>query len=149
MNFATALLDHTRSSGELEILLNHDPAGPVYQHGERMTLQRLKLAIKYRQKKVSDDFFRCLLLIQLDWICSVCRSPKRPAAAGQHVVRGAAWLPSDEHDPPGHGDCQDRSDLPLLLHLLHRLPLGKFFTNHEETLHQVHLQLCLVLLLSV
>lgn len=52
MNFATALLDHTRSSGELEILLNHDPAGPAYQHGERMTLQRLKLAIKYRQKKV-------------------------------------------------------------------------------------------------
>ena len=54
MNFATALLDHTRSSGELEILLNHDPAGPAYQHGERMTLQRLKLAIKYRQKKVRD-----------------------------------------------------------------------------------------------
>ena len=53
MNFATALLDHTRSSGELEILLNHDPLGPAYQHGERMTLNRLKLAIKYRQKKVT------------------------------------------------------------------------------------------------
>ena len=52
MNFATALLDHTRSSSELEILLNHDPLGPTYQHGERMTLNRLKLAIKYRQKKV-------------------------------------------------------------------------------------------------
>ena len=52
MNFATALLDHTRSSGELEILLNHDPASPVFQHGDRMTLNRLKLAIKYRQKKV-------------------------------------------------------------------------------------------------
>ena len=50
-NFATALLDHTRSSSELEILLNHDPAGPAYQHGERMHLNRLKLAIKYRQKK--------------------------------------------------------------------------------------------------
>jgi len=50
-NFATALLDHTRSSCELEILLNHDPAGPAYQHGERMHLNRLKLAIKYRQKK--------------------------------------------------------------------------------------------------
>ena len=50
--FATALLDHTRSSTELEILLNHDPTGPVYQHGERMHLNRLKLAIKYRQKKV-------------------------------------------------------------------------------------------------
>ena len=51
--FATALLDHTRSSSELEILLNHDSTGPVYQHGERMHLNRLKLAIKYRQKKVA------------------------------------------------------------------------------------------------
>lgn len=50
--FATALLDHTRSSYELEVLLNHDPSGPAYQHGERMHLNRLKLAIKYRQKKV-------------------------------------------------------------------------------------------------
>ena len=58
MNFATALLDHTRSSGELEILLNHDPGGPVFQHGDRMTLNRLKLAIKYRQKKVSCECSR-------------------------------------------------------------------------------------------
>eukprot|EP00095_Tigriopus_kingsejongensis_P000849 maker-scaffold1971_size23625-snap-gene-0.2 protein:Tk00849 transcript:maker-scaffold1971_size23625-snap-gene-0.2-mRNA-1 annotation:"transient receptor potential-gamma protein isoform x7" len=49
--FATSLLDHTRSSYELEILLNHDPTGPLYQHGERMHLNRLKLAIKFRQKK--------------------------------------------------------------------------------------------------
>ena len=54
--FATALLDHTRSSTELEILLNHDPTGPVYQHGDRMHLNRLKLAIKYRQKKVRNHF---------------------------------------------------------------------------------------------
>ena len=46
------MLDHTRSSYELEVLLNHDPTGPAYQHGERMHLNRLKLAIKYRQKKV-------------------------------------------------------------------------------------------------
>ena len=65
------------------------------------------------------------------------------------MVRGAAGLPSDEHDPPGHGDRQDRSDLPLLLHLLHRLSLGKLLANHAETLHQVHLQLGVVLLLSV
>ena len=54
--FATSLLDHTRSSTELEILLNHDPTGPVYQHGDRMHLNRLKLAIKYRQKKVGIIF---------------------------------------------------------------------------------------------
>ncbi|XP_055683396.1 transient receptor potential-gamma protein isoform X1 [Lutzomyia longipalpis] len=50
-DFATALLDHTRTSHELEVLLNHDPTGPVFEHGERMHLNRLKLAIKLRQKK--------------------------------------------------------------------------------------------------
>ncbi|XP_043231805.1 transient receptor potential-gamma protein-like isoform X2 [Amphibalanus amphitrite] len=50
-DFATALLDHTRSSYELEVLLNHDPTGPAFEHGERMHLSRLKLAIKYKQKK--------------------------------------------------------------------------------------------------
>lgn len=53
-DFATALLDHTRSSYELEVLLNHDPTGPAFEHGERMHLNRLKLAIKLRQKKVGD-----------------------------------------------------------------------------------------------
>lgn len=52
-DFATALLDHTRSSYELEVLLNHDPTGPAFEHGERMHLNRLKLAIKLRQKKVN------------------------------------------------------------------------------------------------
>ncbi|XP_026671309.1 transient receptor potential-gamma protein isoform X2 [Ceratina calcarata] len=50
-DFATALLDHTRSSNELEVLLNYDPTGPAYEHGKRMHLNRLKLAIKFRQKK--------------------------------------------------------------------------------------------------
>ena len=156
MNFATALLDHTRSSGELEILLNHDPAGPAYQHGERMTLQRLKLAIKYRQKKVRrgglskySNFPQLSLKLPNVFLLSVRCSPKRPAAAGQYVVRGAARLPSDEHDPPGHGDRQDRAHLSDLLHLLHRLSLGELLTNHAKTLHQVYLQLCLILLLSL
>lgn len=54
-DFATALLDHTRTSNELEVMLNHDPtnlSGPMFEHGERMHLNRLKLAIKLRQKKV-------------------------------------------------------------------------------------------------
>jgi len=33
--------------------LNHDPKGPAFEHGDRMSLNRLKLAIKYRQKKVN------------------------------------------------------------------------------------------------
>lgn len=37
--------------------MNHDPTGPVYEHGERMHLNRLKLAIKLRQKKVSLQYW--------------------------------------------------------------------------------------------
>ncbi|XP_015916852.2 transient-receptor-potential-like protein [Parasteatoda tepidariorum] len=50
-DFATALLDHARSSRELEMVLNYDPARPLYQHGEHMHLARLEMAIKYKQKK--------------------------------------------------------------------------------------------------
>ncbi|CAH2979148.1 unnamed protein product [Chilo suppressalis] len=54
--FATALLDHTRTSHELQVLLNHEkdsPQAPLPEPGapERMRLSRLKLAIKLRQKK--------------------------------------------------------------------------------------------------
>ncbi|XP_022236539.1 transient receptor potential-gamma protein-like [Limulus polyphemus] len=48
--FATSLLDHARTSSELEIILNYDPSGPAYQTGERMKLERLKLAVNYKQK---------------------------------------------------------------------------------------------------
>ncbi|OQR79469.1 transient receptor potential-gamma protein-like, partial [Tropilaelaps mercedesae] len=50
-DFATALLDHTRTSYELEVMLNYDPSGPAFEHGDRMHLSRLKMAIKYKQKK--------------------------------------------------------------------------------------------------
>ena len=53
-DFATALLDHARTSAELEIMLNFNPNGDVWEPGERQTLERLKLAIKYKQKKVSN-----------------------------------------------------------------------------------------------
>lgn len=51
-DFATALLDHARTSSELEVMLNYNPDGDVWEPGERQTLERLKLAIKYKQKKV-------------------------------------------------------------------------------------------------
>lgn len=51
-DFATALLDHARTSAELEVMLNFNPDGDVWEPGERQTLERLKLAIKYKQKKV-------------------------------------------------------------------------------------------------
>lgn len=52
-NFATALLDHARTSYELEIMLNYNPTGDNWEPGERQTLERLKLAIKYKQKQVN------------------------------------------------------------------------------------------------
>ena len=55
-DFAVDLLDQTRGSKELEIILNHDPDGPIGDSGERMNLARLKLAIKYKQKRVGDEF---------------------------------------------------------------------------------------------
>lgn len=67
-DFATALLDHTRTSNELEVMLNHDPtnlSGPMYEHGERMHLNRLKLAIKLRQKKVIFSRFTLFITISV------------------------------------------------------------------------------------
>jgi len=51
-DFAVDLLQQSRSSRELAIILNHDPDGPSYEEGEPMHLQRLELAIKKKQKKV-------------------------------------------------------------------------------------------------
>lgn len=50
-----ALLDQTRSSHELAIILNHDPENPPYEEGEHMKLARLELAIAYKQKKVNTE----------------------------------------------------------------------------------------------
>ncbi|XP_063989103.1 transient receptor potential protein [Diachasmimorpha longicaudata] len=49
--FATSLLDHARTSHELELMLNYNPTGENWEPGERQTLDRLKLAIKYKQKQ--------------------------------------------------------------------------------------------------
>lgn len=50
--FACCLLDQTRSSNELAIILNYDPTISSYEPGDRMSLTRLVQAISYKQKKV-------------------------------------------------------------------------------------------------
>lgn len=50
--FAVDLLDQTRSSKELAIILNYDPDSPPYQDGDPMKLKRLEMAIDFKQKKV-------------------------------------------------------------------------------------------------
>ncbi|KAL7031376.1 hypothetical protein ACKWTF_006982 [Chironomus riparius] len=49
--FAVDLLDQTRSSQELAIILNYDPESPPYVDGDHMKLKRLEMAIDYKQKK--------------------------------------------------------------------------------------------------
>lgn len=50
--FAVDLLDQSRSSQELAIILNHDPDEPAFVDGDHMKLARLELAIDFKQKKV-------------------------------------------------------------------------------------------------
>lgn len=54
-DFVTSLLDHARTSMELEVMLNfnHEPSHEIWCPGQRQTLERLKLAIRYKQKTVS------------------------------------------------------------------------------------------------
>lgn len=52
--FATTLLDHVRTSHELKVMLNYNPASLEWMEGEKDTLERLKLAIKYKQKMVGN-----------------------------------------------------------------------------------------------
>ena len=55
----TGLVDNTRTSYELEVILNHNPEGVPWQVGppssrvqvgDTQTLERLKLAVEYKQK---------------------------------------------------------------------------------------------------
>lgn len=52
--FSVDLLDQTRTSQELAIILNYDPDNQdeEYVEGDHMTLKRLEMAINYKQKKV-------------------------------------------------------------------------------------------------
>ncbi|XP_055893356.1 short transient receptor potential channel 4-like isoform X3 [Biomphalaria glabrata] len=49
--FAVDLLEQTRGSRELAIILNHDNTTTDEQNCDKVRLSRLKLAIKYKQKK--------------------------------------------------------------------------------------------------
>ena len=57
--FAVDLLEQIRGSKELEVILNHDSNNPNEyaeqdnQTTDKMKLSRLKLAIKFKQKKVN------------------------------------------------------------------------------------------------
>lgn len=52
-DFAKCLLDHSRTSQELEIMLNYNSilGADVWEPGDHQSLDRLKLAINYKQKQ--------------------------------------------------------------------------------------------------
>lgn len=68
-NFVTALLDHARTSMELEVMLNfnHEPSHEIWFPGQRQTLERLKLAIRYKQKTVRDAAHLSYAMYSICW----------------------------------------------------------------------------------
>ena len=114
LSFSQALLDHTRSSYELEVfvsqslskifhdlsslkvLLNHDPNGPIYQHGERMHLNRSLL----ERKTPNVQMLLTTQRVQAEacnqvWSEEVRGSPQCPAAPCIHMVfsNKSIWYP--------------------------------------------------------
>jgi hypothetical protein len=63
--YSAALLAETRSSKELEIILNYDSENPpvLSETPEKMNLARLKLAIRYKQKKVNTNQYKILIFL--------------------------------------------------------------------------------------
>lgn len=125
-DFATTLLGHARTSAELQTLLNHDAttlrtADEGWEPGEKQSLERLKLAIKYKQKKVFPTFktiseikeilgkncsmqyvkiFQATqmmaILKNMSFVKIVCCTPFRPTTFSIHVVRRITRLPQKD-----------------------------------------------------
>lgn len=88
--FAKDLLDQTRSSRELEMILNYkDDANLLDEEGNN-DLARLKLAIKYHQKEVSASLFDLKILhngeVPTLYMALIVRCSK-PAPATSHFVK--------------------------------------------------------------
>lgn len=148
--FATSLLDHARTSYELEVMLNYNPeTADNWEPGERQTLDRLKLAIKYKQKQVKlfmqnreneeSRNQRVFFPTRISFFLTVRGSSKRPTIASSNLVRRSAWFPKVEHGWATNGSGKTRRHVPGLqfdLHALADLENGSF---HEEAFRQIHL----------
>lgn len=148
-DFAVDLLDQVRGSKELEILLNYDRYSPVRDRGDRMDLARLKLAIKYKQKKVK-PCKRCLIKYDKRWefytkfSVTVCVPCQLPATTGFYLVRRVARFQKAAHNLQGSPNDSHFSSFPGALNHLHHSSEEQNGTVHEETIHQVHLSQCFV-----
>lgn len=154
--FSQSLLDHARTSLELEIMLNYDPTGDNWEPGERQTLDRLKLAIKYKQKQVRqfsmilkllirynifDETTFHLFLFLFDFLPPVRGSSKRSTITSCYLVRRFTWLSKEKYDRTVHRGREARSDVPGVQYHLHDLADVSHGPVHEETFRQVHLPL--------
>lgn len=150
LEFATSLLDHTRTSHELEVMLNYNPLPgfEVWEPGDRQSLERLKLAISYKQKQVRFTHLDAVRLA-IDSIHKhnhfwcwrsnvVCGSSQCPTVAGLAMVRRIARLssqkyvgPIDSSGPAGLHVSRVQHDL----HICTEFGEGKI---HEKTVRQIH-----------
>jgi hypothetical protein len=79
--FTGTLLDYTRTQKELEVVLNHNPE-EGWDPKNKYALDRLKLAIKYKQKSVrvllSEKRNKCKFLFNSSLHIPTCSSYSRP-----------------------------------------------------------------------
>lgn len=98
--FATSLLDHVRTSEELEIILNHD-SDEHFQSDDRQSLSRLKLAIKVRLKMVrTKTFYTVDVLVSIfkrDCSVLVCRPSKCTTATRHNLVQRFTRIQRTKH----------------------------------------------------
>lgn len=120
--FATSLLDQVRTSNELEIMLNFNPTGNNWEPGERQTLERLKLAIKYKQKAVLNCIYRNVFQFNRFLTFLVRRPPECSTIAGKNLVRGLAGLSTKGNGRSNHTSCEAGVVVSLLLLGLHDGP---------------------------
>lgn len=139
--FATSLLDHARTSHELEIMLNFNGSevDEYWEPGERQTLERLKLAIRYKQKKVRHSLESAILSSHIKPFSPVRGPSECPTIVGCHLVRRAARIPSQRNGGPDNASGPIRHDVSGVQHDLHDCTVIGSGKVYEETVRQVHL----------
>ena len=105
-DFVSSLLDHARTSTELEVMLNfnHEATTEIWMPNERQTLDRLKLAIKYKQKNVI-SFIYVLDIINLMFDITVCSSSECTTIVSSNLVRWIAGIPEENWNATNCPSC--------------------------------------------
>lgn len=137
--FAVDLLDQSRSSQELAIILNHDPNAPPYSDGDRMTLARLELAINYKQKKVCVyiSFLNCKYCIRFFFYFQVCSSSEYSTIAIGHVVRRRSRISPKGFDSKTDDYIKSCVTLPSVLCFIYDCTKLQYGNFDAETAYEI------------